>query len=392
MIAYFDIFSGISGDMTLGALIDLGVPIKWLKSQIQTILFSEFDIKSEMIKKSGISAQNVFVKSLTKKHARNYHDIKSIINKSNFSLKVKEQSLSAFEKIAHAEAKIHSQNIENVHFHEVGAIDAIVDIVGTFLCIEYLKIDKIYASEVSLGSGYVECSHGTLPVPAPATLSILKGVPVVSHDCNHELVTPTGAAIITTLASNYGKIPKMVLNDVGYGAGKRSSDSKVPNLLRIITGQDDTEIKDLKDSVYVIETTVDDMSQEYSGYLFNKLFENGALDVCHIPVQMKKNRPGTRLEVLCKKDDLKLMIDLIFKESSTIGIRYYIADRVKLEREIITIKTKYGKMSAKKITNIDKSVRVQPEYDELKIIAEKKNIPLKNVYHQVNLDINSLEL
>ncbi len=392
MIAYFDIFSGISGDMTLGALIDLGVPIKWLKSQIQTILFSEFDIKSEMIKKSGISAQNVFVKSLTKKHARNYHDIKSTINKSNFSIKVKEQSLAAFEKIAHAEARIHSQSIENVHFHEVGAIDAIVDIVGTFLCIEYLKIDKVFASEVSLGSGFVKCSHGTLPVPAPATLAILKGVPVVSHDCNHELVTPTGAAIITTLTSDYGKIPKMVLNDVGYGAGKRSSVSKVPNLLRIITGQDNTEKKDLKDSVYVIETTVDDMSQEYSGYLFNKLFENGALDVCHIPVQMKKNRPGTRLEVLCKEVDLNIMIDLIFKESSTIGIRYYKTDRVMLEREIITIKTKYGKMSAKKITNIDKSVRVQPEYDELKTIAEKNNIPLKNVYHQVNLDINSLEL
>ena len=393
MIAYFDIFSGISGDMTLGALIDLGVPVDWLQSQIQTILFPEFEINTEAIQKNGISAQNLFVKSLSKDHARNYQQIKKIISQSNFSKKVKEDSLSAFEKIANAEAKIHSQNIENIHFHEVGSVDAIVDIVGTFLCIEYLDIDKIYSSKISLGSGFIECSHGVLPVPAPATLAILKDVPIVSHDSNHELVTPTGAAIITTLAADFGKIPEMIIKDVGYGAGKSESISKIPNLLRIITGeQGHDKYKTYKDSIYVVETTTDDMPQEYSGYIFQKLFKIGALDVCHIPMQMKKNRPGIRLEVLCKEKDLNNIIDLIFKESTTTGIRYYKADRIKLKREIITIKTTFGEMLAKKITNPDKTTIVQPEYEELKKIAEKNNIPLKKVYQQVNLDINSLKL
>ncbi|MCD4741708.1 MAG: nickel pincer cofactor biosynthesis protein LarC, partial [Desulfobacteraceae bacterium] len=338
MIAYFDIFSGISGDMTLGALIDLGVPVDWLNSQIQNILFSEFEIKSELIQKNGLSAHNVFVMASIDSHARNYQKIKKTIYESNFSRKVKEQSLTAFEKIARAEAKIHSQSIENVHFHEVGAVDSIVDIVGTFLCIEYLNIDKIYSSKISLGSGFIECSHGILPVPAPATLAILKDVPIVPHDANYELVTPTGAAIITTLASDFGKIPEMVIKDVGYGAGKRDSGTKIPNLLRVITGnnQDDNDKKGnqvLKESVYVLETTIDDMPQEYSGYIFQSLFKVGALDVCHIPVQMKKNRPGTRLEVLCKEEDFNKIIDLIFKESTTTGIRYYKADRVRLKRE-----------------------------------------------------------
>ena len=397
MIAYFDIFSGISGDMTIGALIDLGVPVDWLNSQIQTILFSEFEIKAEIIQKNGLSAHNIFVKASINSHARNYQKIKKIIYESNFSRQVKEQSLKAFEKIARAEAKIHSQNIENVHFHEVGAVDSIVDIVGTFLCIEYLNIDKIYASKISLGSGFVECSHGILPVPAPATLAILKDVPIIPHDANYELVTPTGAAIITTLASGFGKIPEMIIKNVGYGAGKRDTGSKIPNLLRVITGDDENiksreENQVLKESVYVIETTIDDMSQEYSGYIFEKLFKLGALDVCHIPVQMKKNRPGIRLEVLCKEEAFNTIIDLIFKESTTTGIRYYRADRIKLKREIITIKTKFGKILAKKITNFDKTITIQPEYEELKKIAKKDNIPLKKVYQQVNLDINLLKL
>jgi uncharacterized protein (TIGR00299 family) protein len=400
MIAYFDIFSGISGDMTLGALIDLGVPVNWLESQIKTILFSEFEIKSEVIKKNGLSGHNIYVKSLNNPHARNSQNIKQLILGSDFSKKVKDQSLTAFKKIAHAEAKIHSQNIENVHFHEVGAVDAIVDIVGTFLCIEYLNIDKIYSSKISLGSGFLECSHGILPVPAPATLAILMDVPIIPHDAKYELVTPTGAAIITTLTNDFGKIPEMIIKNVGYGAGKSTSNSKIPNLLRIITGQQEEnekhEEKDknqaAKEIIYIVETTTDDMSQEFSGYIFEKLFKIGALDVCHIPVQMKKNRPGTRLEVLCKEENLNNIINLIFKESTTTGIRYHKSNRIKLERKIITIKTIFGRISAKKIINIDKTETILPEYEELKKIAERNNIPLKKVYQQVNLDINSMKL
>ena len=393
MIAYFDIFSGISGDMTLGALIDLGVPVDWLESQIKINLLSEFEIRSEIIKKNGLSAKNVIIKSLRKSHDRNYKNIKQLITGSDFSKKVKEQSLTAFEKIAEAESKIHGQNIEHVHFHEVGSVDSIIDIVGTFLCIEYLNIDKVYSSKISLGSGFVECSHGIIPVPAPATLAILKNVPVKSYDPNSdhtpsELVTPTGAAIITTLTSNFGKIPEMTIMNVGYGSGKRDSGSNIPNLLRVITGE--RELSNFNDSVYVIETTIDDMSQEYSGYIFEKLFKMDALDVCHISVQMKKNRPGTRLEVLCKEENLQKIIDFIFKESTTTGIRYYKAERIKLKREIITIKTKFGKILAKKVTNSDNTIEILPEYEELKKIAEKNNIPLKKVYRQVNLDISLL--
>ena len=393
MIAYFDIFSGISGDMTLGALIDLGVPVDWLESQIKTNLISDFQIKSDIIKKNGLSAQNVFITPLDNSHSRNYLKIKELIAESNFSGKIKENSLKAFEKIALAESKIHSENIDHVHFHEVGSIDAIVDIVGTFLCIEYLNIDTIYSSKLTLGSGFVECSHGVIPVPAPATLEILRGVPVISHNTDShnaktELVTPTGAAIITSLTSNFGTFPELTIQKVGYGAGKHDTGSKIPNLLRIVLGQENSN--KIKESVYVIETTTDDMPQEYSGFIFEKLFKIGALDVCHIPVQMKKNRPGTRLEILCKEADLNTIIDFVFKESTTTGIRYYKADRIKLKRETITINTKFGKISAKKIINPDKTFEILPEYEILKKIAEKKNIPLKKIYQQVNLDINAL--
>jgi pyridinium-3,5-bisthiocarboxylic acid mononucleotide nickel chelatase len=393
MIAYFDIFSGISGDMVLGALIDLGVPVEWLESQIKTNILSGFQIKSETIQKNGLSAQNVFIKSLDNSHARDYNKIKKLISESSLSNNVKQNSLTAFEKIALAESKIHSKDIGHIHFHEVGSVDAIVDIIGSFLCVEYLKIDTVYSSKISLGSGFVECSHGTIPVPVPATLAILKNVPVTPHDpdsdtISSELVTPTGAAIITTLTSDFGKIPEMTINNVGYGSGKRESGSKIPNLLRVITGKDESST--LKDCVHVIETTIDDMSQEYSGYIFEKLFDIGALDVCHIPVQMKKNRPGTRLEILCKKECFEKIIDFVFKESTTTGIRYYKADRILLKREMVTIKTRFGKISAKKIINPDRTIEILPEYEEMKKIAEAKNIPLKKVYHQVNLDINSM--
>lgn len=390
MIAYFDIFSGISGDMTLGALIDLGVPIEWLQSQIKTILDSEVEIKSESIQRNGLSAQNIFVIPINNPDRKNYRQIKKIISHSNFSDNVKKQSLDAFEKIALAESKIHSQDINHVHFHEVGSIDAIVDIIGTFLCLEYLKIETVYSSKVCLGSGFVECSHGIIPVPSPATLAILKGVPVKAHESNinSELVTPTGAAIIKTLALKYGKIPEMIIDNVGYGSGKRDTGSHIPNLLRIILGRENKNF--LKENVYVIETTIDDMPQEYSGYIFEQLFNIGALDVCHIPVQMKKNRPGTRLEVLCKESELKKIIDFIFHESTTTGIRYYETERVTLQREAIQINTKFGEIVAKKIHYPDQTIEILPEYEELKKIATQLNIPLKKVYQQVNLDINSL--
>jgi len=397
MIAYFDIFSGISGDMVLGAFIDLGVPVEWLKKQLGAICPPSVDIRAERIQKSHLSSISVFVEEGKDTGHRDYKAIKEIISASPFSSSVKEKSLLAFEKIARAEARIHSRDMDTVHFHEVGGIDAIVDIAGAFLCAEYLGIDEVHASRVTMGSGFVKCSHGTLPVPVPATLEILQDVPVTTRAGTGELVTPTGAAVLTTLADSYGKMPDMILNKIGYGAGKRETGSAVPNLLRIITGRrpgggDRQDNAVTRESVYVIETTIDDMNPEFLGYLMEKLFDAGALDVCHIPVQMKKSRPGTRLEILCHSENLDELIHLVFLESTTTGVRYFNTLRARLDRETVGVDSSFGEIPVKKIFLPDGSVRLQPEYEVCRRIAEEKNIPLMTVYSQLELDMKKVGL
>ncbi len=458
MIAWFDIFSGISGDMTIGAFIDLGVPIEWLRKSLALLSLSIGNgnkaelcpqIRYENIMRNGIKAVDFFVDIAGAKndisvhkgsyvhgekylhtgsslhqntHARSYKNIKNIIAQSKLSPRVKSLSLSAFEKIARAESEIHGLDIDEVHFHEVGAIDSIVDIVGSFLCVEFLGIKEIYASEIPLGKGFVECSHGTLPVPAPAVMAILKGIPVKDSSIEMEIVTPTGAAIIATLASGFGPMPDMVIEKTGYGSGKNTNHSDIPNLLRIITGtryhgghlplkketiinhgfiNDKTkpiyenQIGDesiIVEDIFVIETSIDDMIPEISGYLMEKLFEKGALDVCNISVQMKKNRPGTRLEVLCRSDKLKDIIKLILDETTTTGIRYNKVKRAFLKRKKVFIDTYFGKIQAKQITGAKGEKRVVPEYEACHDIAVKNNIPLRDIYTQVYLDINRTKI
>ena len=237
MIAYVDMFSGISGDMTLGAMIDLGVPVSWIEKELSSVL-KGFQLKTNIVYQHHLRATDIIVDvSEEDNSSRNYKDIKDLIEKSSLPEKVKENSLLAFKKIARAESAIHGKDIETVHFHEIGGIDSIVDIIGSFLCVEYLGIKKVYASIIPLGSGSVKCSHGKIPVPVPATLLILKDVPVKPSDAATEIVTPTGAAIITTLASSFGEIPEMRIKKVGYGSGKRDTGSSLPNLLRIILGE-----------------------------------------------------------------------------------------------------------------------------------------------------------
>ncbi len=457
MIAWFDIFSGISGDMTLGAFVDLGVPVDWLRDRLTLLPIEKFDLKYENVLRNGIKAVNFFVeiddhfhlcdharydvhknvhahetngdmlihtgtagdlkescntKSIHShieshvhgnNHIRNYREIKKIIAESKLPERVKTLSLSAFKKIAAAESEIHGQDIDDVHFHEVGAIDSIVDIVGSFLCVDFLKITEVYASAIPLGRGFVKCSHGTLPVPAPAVVSILKGIPVKKSNIEMELVTPTGAAIIATLASDFGPMPDMIIDGVGYGSGKNKNNSDIPNLLRIVTGTkicgrnlteknddyvpDESLIID-EENIFVIETSIDDMIPEISGYLMEKLFENGALDVCHIPVQMKKNRPGTRLEVLCRDGQLKNIINLILDETTTTGVRFHKVRRFCLKRKKIFIDTRFGKIKAKEITGTTGKKRIAPEYEECRNIASMLNMPLRDVYTQVCLDMN----
>ncbi|UCF90963.1 MAG: nickel pincer cofactor biosynthesis protein LarC, partial [Desulfobacterales bacterium] len=288
MLAYFDCFSGISGDMTLGAFIDLGVPLNWLKENIARIPLTGFDLIATPVHRSGIQAQLAQVACDDDKISRNFAEIEFLIANSPLSNRVKEISLQIFAKIAQAEAGIHGCPLEQVHFHEIGGTDAIVDIVGTALCLEYLGIQKVVASRIPLGSGFVVCRHGKLPVPAPATLAILDGVPVYGTGVAHELVTPTGAGIIVTLAQSFAPLPDMIIQKVGYGAGQRELESG-PNLLRIITGSErgprfGPAENVLSDQVLIVETCIDDMNPEFFGFVMERLFADGALDVYWVPI------------------------------------------------------------------------------------------------------------
>ncbi|MBU0996195.1 MAG: nickel pincer cofactor biosynthesis protein LarC [Proteobacteria bacterium] len=383
MIAFFDCFSGISGDMTLGAFIDIGVPVSWLKDEISRLPLQGFGLSATDIKRNGIHAKDVIVSDLEGHGSRDYSHIKSLIEKSPFSAKIKQQSLAMFEKIAVAESEIHGCPIDHVHFHEVGGIDAIVDMVGTALCVDFLGIDEIISSRLPLGSGFVTCSHGRIPLPAPATLAILEGSAVYGSNHTHETVTPTGAAIITTLSSAFGEMPDMRIEKTGYGSGKKDT-SPYPNLLRIILGKKDHS---LKNRVSVIETTIDDMNPEILGFVMERLFEAGALDVCFIPVFMKKNRPGTQIQVISNEPATEKLIHIILAETTSTGARHYLAERRILERESILIETRVGKIQAKRIVQPDGSVKIVPEYDALKKIALEKKVPLKTLFDAVLKDL-----
>ena len=424
MIAYFDCFSGISGDMTLGALIDLGVPVEWLRESISSIPLNDFDLEVFDVKKNGISAKDVHVHELghnhtnsdehshshsedhhhshekhhhhehEKKHgtSRDYKTITSLIKNSPLSGYVKELSLEIFENIAAAESEIHKRQKEDVHFHEVGGVDAIVDIVGTALCIEYLGINTIFASKIPLGTGFVNCDHGKIPVPSPATISILKNVPVYGTETPFELVTPTGAAIIKTLSSSFGAMPDMIVQKTGYGAGKRDT-GPTPNLLRVITGNTAVSHKDIsgvydKESAVIVETCIDDMNPEIFGFLMERLLEDGALDVYWIPIFMKKNRPGTMVQVLCGQDKKDAVINRLLSETTSIGARYYNVLRDTLPRELIQVETSYGTIKAKCIKDPVRGSRITPEYEECKKIAIEKNIPIKVVYETILKEIS----
>ena len=385
MLAYFDCFSGISGDMTLGALIDLGVPVDWLKEGICNIPLKDFDMSVSSVSKNGISAKRVEVKAADSSITRDYSQIISLISNSPLSANVRERSIAIFEEIAAAEAEIHGCPKEKVHFHELGGVDSIVDIVGTALCIEYLGITRISASRIPMGSGFVKCRHGIIPLPAPATMSILKDVPVYGVDINHELVTPTGAAIVKALSVSFGNLPDMTIEKTGYGAGKHDT-GYIPNLLRIIMGRSPGgEYQD--ELIFQVETCIDDMNPEIFGFLMDRLFEDGALDVWWVPVSMKKNRPGTKVHAICYPDRKDALINRILSETTTIGVRYYEVKRKTLSRRLDEIKTIYGTVCVKRITNPDGTTRIVPEYEVCKKIALEKKVPLKNVYENILKEI-----
>lgn len=395
MIAYFDTFSGISGDMTLGALIDLDVPVSYLEEKLQPVL-NGFEFKAKKVFKSHLAATDIEV-VVTEDHgtSRNYTDIKAMIENAALPEKTKQNSLATFEKIALAESAIHGKDINTVHFHEIGGVDSIVDIIGSFLAVEYLGITKVYASVIPLGSGFVQCSHGNIPVPVPATISILKDIPVTSSDATTEIVTPTGAAIIATLSQDFGPMPEMTVKNTGYGAGKRDTGSGLPNLLRIVLGAEPDEKTSAdtihRETIEELKTNIDDMSPEGLGFLMDQLLEHNALDVTYAPVQMKKNRPAVQIEVLCRPQDRDNLIRLILTSTSSIGVRYKEYNRAFLDRKPAQIETRFGSLQVKKIVRPNGEDELVPEYDIVTRVARDKNLPFKTVYEQILVDANFLD-
>ena len=379
-IAYFDCFSGISGDMILGALIDAGLDIEELKSELKKLKLTGYDISTKRTEKKGISGTKFEVIVLEKHQERHLSDIFEIIEHSSLDRKIKNKAKDVFSALAKVEAEIHNQPVEKVHFHEVGAIDALIDIVGVMIGMQRLNIEQVVASKLHVGTGFVQCAHGTLPVPAPATLKLLSNVPIYSTGIENELVTPTGAAIITTLCENFGDIPSMKVEKIGYGAGSR--DLPIPNMLRVLIG--DSKIEPIEDRVLLLETNIDDMNPQFYDYVMEVLFQKGAKDVFLTPIHMKKNRPGVILSVISplnKKDEL---LDVLFAETTTLGIRISeIIKRQKLERKIETVDTQFGKVNVKISFTGGKIRDIVPEYEECKKIAQEYQLPIKQVYEEV---------
>ncbi len=377
-IIYIDCPMGISGDMFLGAMFDLGVDLEVIKKALARLPIDsdEINISTSKEQRHSITGTTFRVRLKKTKTHRNYGEITRLIKESGFSPRVEELSLSIFEKIAISEGRIHNVPPEDVHFHEIGAIDSIVDIIGAAIAVDSLGTPTFYASPVALGRGMAKTMHGIIPIPAPATLNILKGVPTTAGPASFELTTPTGAAIIKTLVKEFGPMPDMVIKATGYGAGKKDFEGAA-NLLRIIRGERAGE--DSRESLLVLETNLDDMSPEIGGWLMERLLGAGALEVFYTEAQMKKSRPGLLLTVLAEPDKKKTLLDIIFTESTTIGIRSHTVQRDCLPRTIESVHTEYGPIDLKVASWQGRIVNVQPEYEDCKKAAIREKVPLKQV-------------
>lgn len=387
-VAYFDcLFSGVSGDMTLGALLACdGADEAQFRQGLAALNVPGYELSIARVKREGITATDVDVRLLERDqgHGRHLSDIAAILGVSSLSQRVQEQALAVFTRLADAEAKIHGTNREEIHFHEVGAVDAIVDIVGACLLLEMLGVERVYTSPLPCGYGTVTCQHGVMPVPAPATLELLRGFPVRALDIEGELVTPTGAALVTTLAdpTHAGPMPPMTVTTVGYGAGKKQFAPDRPNLLRVIVGETEEPAgaDGTPQTVTVLETNLDDQSPETFDLLMERCFGVGALDVFFTPMQMKKNRPATLVTVLCAPQDADRLADVLFRETGTFGIRLREQRRVTLERAWQEVETPYGLIRLKTGRRRGETLSVAPEYEDCKRAAVSHNVPLQTVY------------
>ena len=377
-IAYLDCFAGASGDMFLGALLDAGLALDGLRTALSTLPLQGYTLRVEKEERNHLFGTRFIVEvEKDRQPARSFADIKAIIDAAGLSRWVKETSTRIFEDLALEEGKIHDRPPEKIHFHEVGALDSIVDIVGAVFGMESLGIASLHASPLPLGSGFVETQHGRIPLPAPATIALLKGIPVYDSGVSAELVTPTGAALLKGLACSFGAMPPMVVEQVGYGVGSRELPDR-PNLLRILVGRDTEEHR--TETVAVMEANVDDTNPEWLGFLMERLFSAGALDVLFCPVQMKKGRPAVLIQVIGKPHQKDRLMEILFQESTTLGVRYQMMQRKILAREEAEIDSPWGKMKVKKISRPDGLFQLLPEYDSCRKIALEKGLPIKDVY------------
>jgi pyridinium-3,5-bisthiocarboxylic acid mononucleotide nickel chelatase len=382
--AYFDCFSGISGDMAMGALMDLGVPAESVISELKKLPLKDWSLEVSRERRGAIEGTRVVISAKDQPH-RSFSDIKAILAESGLDPWVKDKSVAIFERMAQAEGKVHGIDPAHVHFHEVGAIDSIMDTVGTVFCLSYLNIEKLYASPLPMGRGFIQTQHGTIPLPAPATVALLSEVPVYGTSIERELVTPTGAGIISTLATSFGQVPAMTLLSTGYGVGAHPSGDP-PNLLRILLGE--MESAAIVRELLMIETSIDDMNPEFYNYTLEKLFAVGALDVNIIPVQMKKNRPGVLLRVLVEPILEQTVAELLFTETTTLGIRVQDVKRIEVVREEGVIATRFGPCRVKRVFLPNGHERQIPEYEDCRRIAGETGLPIPDVYRQLLVESN----
>ncbi len=409
-VLYYDCFAGISGDMHLAALIDAGVPVEYLLEELKKVPISDYNLKIEKVITHGITATQVNVKlqdnsfikaeftlkNKTKhfhnaylpKEERTFSDIKKIILQSSLSEKVKELSLKIFSRLADAEGKVHNISPEKVHFHEVGAVDSIIDIIGAAICIDFFNPDMIFCSTVELGGGMINCAHGVYPVPAPATAELLKNIPISLGRVPFEATTPTGAAIIASVVNSFDTLPQFKIYRIGYGAGHKKS--HVPNVLRVFLGDMETSRENnnlVQENAFIIECNIDDMNPEIYESVLDDLFEMGVQDVYITPIFMKKYRPANKLSVLCANEIKEKVVLYLLKHTTTLGIREYWVNKQILPREIIYFNSSLGQIRVKR-SFINDTEKFKPEYEDCLAIARQKGLPLIEVLHIVQNEIS----
>lgn len=377
-VLYFDGFAGISGDMTVGALLDLGLEFAVLENEIARLGLRGYQLRVSKVKRAGFAATKFDVEvDEAQQPARTFVGIREMIEQSALSDGVKGRSMRIFAKLAEAEARVHGSSVDHVHFHEVGAVDSIIDIVGAAIGFEFLGVEKYISSPLRVGFGSLKAAHGLMPIPAPGTAELLRGLPVYAGDSEGEFVTPTGAAIIAALCESSGALPAMQIDRLGYGAGTRDPQG-FPNVLRLVLG-DVGEALAGEPEIIVIETNIDDMNPQAFGFVMDRAFTLGALDVFFTPVQMKKDRPGAMLTVLCEVKDFEALANLILSETTTLGVRYYRAERRTLERAFETVETPYGEVRVKVARQQSRVMHVQPEYEDCAKRASETGVSLIEV-------------